>query len=505
MNKRAAKTSNRFSSAIKLNVGFWLGIILFWLMYLIPTPEGMSITAQKTASVTLLMVCWWISEAIPIPVTALVPLAAFPLFGILNSKAAAAPYANHNVFLFLGGFCLAIAMRRWNLHRRIALSIIKAIGGNPRQLVLGFMVATAFLSMWISNTATTMMMLPIGLAIVHHAHGNGLKHSNFGTALMLSIAYSASIGGIGTLIGTPPNIVLAGQVKILFPSTPEIGFFQWMQVGIPLVVVFLPLVWWYLTFLMFPLKQQPTEQSTGIIAQEIAKLGKMKKEESIVLAVFVLTCLAWMFRKNITVDSLTIPGWSNLLGIETFVHDSTVAITAALILFMIPVNLSERKYLLDWKSAREIPWGILLLFGGGFSLAKGFEISGLSQWIGEGIQGFSAFPVIVMIVVICMVVTFLTEITSNTATATMILPVLAAMAVSIHVNPFLLMLPATISASCAFMTPVATPPNAIVFSSGQIPIRIMAKAGFFLNLIGVVLVTLLIYFIAAAAFGIVLK
>ena len=497
--------ANRFFPAIKLHIGFWLGIILFWVMYLIPTPEGMTPIAQKTAAVALLMVCWWISGAIPIPVTALVPLAAFPVFGILGCHATAAPYGNHNVFLFFGGFCLALAMQKWDLHRRIALIIIRAVGDSPRQLILGFMMATAFLSMWISNTATNMMMLPIGLAIIHHYHKNGLTQSNFGAALMLAIAYSASIGGIGTLIGTPPNIIFAGQIKILFPEIPEIGFFQWMLVGIPLVIIFLPLVWAYLTFLVFPLKEaQPLERGKHILDQEIAKLGKMKKEEVIVLVVFVLTCLGWMFRKSIAIGPLMIPGWSNLLGVENLVHDSTVAVIAALILFMIPVDLNKKKYLLDWESTKKMPWGILLLLGGGFSLAKGFEVSGLSAWIGEGIGGVSVFPVIVMIATICIVITLLTEVTSNTATTIMILPVLGAMALAIDVHPFLLMLPATISASCAFMTPVATPPNAIVFGSGQISIQTMAKTGVFLNLIGVVLVTLLIYFIATAVFGIVL-
>ncbi len=493
------------TSTVKLNTEFWMGIILFWVMYLIPTPTGMSVPAQKTAAITLLMVCWWMSEAIPIPVTALVPLAAFPICSIMNSKTVAAPYANHNVFLFLGGFCMAIAMQKWNLHKRIALYIIRLIGQNQKQLVMGFMVATAFLSMWISNTATTMMMLPIALAITSHFHKNDSVSSNFSTVLLLSIAYSASIGGIGTLIGTPPNIVLAGQMNILFPEIPEIGFFQWMKVGLPLVIIFLPLVWWYLTSVAIPLKQEPIDDAGGVINEEISKMGKIKKEEALVLTVFVTTCLGWIFRKTIIIGPFTIPGWSDLLGISQYVHDSTVAIVAALILFMIPVDLKQRRYLLDWESARKMPWGILLLFGGGFALAKGFEVSGLSLWIGESLRGFSALPVILMIAVTCIIITFLTEVTSNTATATMILPVLAAMSVGMGMHPLLLMLPATLSASCAFMLPIATPPNAIVFGSGKIPIRMMAKTGLVLNFAGIFLVTFLVYFISFKIFDIALR
>lgn len=494
--------TNRWTSVLKLNIGFWLGIAGFWTIYLMPAPEGMTLAGQKTAAVAVLMICWWISEAIPIPATALVPLAAFPLFGILTSKAAAAPYANQNVFLFLGGFCIALTMQKWNLHRRIALYIIRMVGARPRQLVLGFMVATAFLSMWISNTATAMMMLPIGIAIIHHFHKGEVIRSNFAQALMLSIAYSASIGGIGTLIGTPPNIVFAGQIRILFPDMPEIGFFQWMKVGMPLVVIFLPIVWAYLTYLAFPLEKKFSEQGGAVIDQEIGRLGPMKMEERVTLLIFVMTCLGWMFRKSITVGPLTVPGWSNLLGIEKYVHDSTIAIISALVCFMVPTDLKNKKYLLDWESTRDLPWGILLLFGGGFALAKGFESSGLSQWIGDSIRGFSQFPTILMVATICVLITFLTEVTSNTATTTMILPILGAMAPAIGVHPYLLMLPATISASCAFMTPVATPPNAIVFGSGHVSIREMAKTGAALNVIGVVLVTLLIYFVAIAAFGI---
>lgn len=502
-----AETETGLIFFIRRFTGFWLGAVLFILMLFAPAPGGMPAPAQRTAAVALLMVCWWLTEAIPIPVTALVPLAFFPALGIMDAGAAAAPYANHNIFLFFGGFCIAVAMQKWHLHRRIALHIIKIIGSRPRRIVLGFMLATAFLSMWISNTATTMMMLPIGMALILHFGtdtAGSVARSNFGTALMLGIAYAASIGGIGTLIGTPPNIVFAGQVKILFPHIEEIGFFQWMQVGLPLAAVFLPLTWWYLTFLAFPPKPGEINDASAVIDEEFGALGRLNKGEKYTLSVFAATCLAWMFRKNITIGSLVVPGWTNFLGIENFVHDSTIAVAAALLLFLLPIDVREKKFVLDWESAATLPWGILILFGGGFALAKGFTQTGLSAWIGQGVQGLAGLPTLFIVAGTCFLITFLTEVTSNTATTTMILPVLAAMSGVLGVHPFVLMLPATLSASCAFMTPVATPPNAIVFGAGQVTIPMMARTGIVLNLAGVVLVTAMMYLAAGAVFGILL-
>ncbi|WP_347273083.1 SLC13 family permease [Candidatus Kuenenia sp.] len=497
-----------YSYPFKRIAGFGLGVVFFFIMLIMPAPEGMSPLAQKTAAVTLLMVCWWISEALPIFVTALAPLALFPILGIMNGREVAMPYAEDAVFLFLGGFCIAISMQKWNLHRRIALSIIKIIGNKPRQLVLGFMIATAFLSMWISNTATTMMMLPIGMALIAHFCGNEhdqKSKTRFGTALMLGIAYSANIGGIGTLVGTPPNIVFAGQLKILFPHAPEIGFFQWMKVGIPLVCAFIPLTWWYLTFWAFPPERKTGNADTNIIDKELALLGNLNKGEKYTLLVFILTCLAWIFRKDIAMGSLNIPGWSSYFGLDNHVHDSTIAIFAAIILFILPVDLKKREFVLDWESAVKLPWGILLLFGGGFALAKGFMVTGLSDWIGSNMVDLGTLPIVAMIIAICLLITFLTEITSNTATTTMILPILAALSVTLNIHPFALMLPATLSASCAFMLPVATPPNAIIFSSDQVTIPMMAKTGLVLNLFGVALITALIYLAAIPVFGVALS
>ncbi len=495
---------------MRQKIGLFLGLGLFVMVLVLPPVSGMSIQAKRTAAVALLMASWWISEAIPIPVTALLPLILFPFLSIMAAKDVAPRYADQNIFLFMGGFFIAMAMQRWQLHKRIALHIIKMLGTSPRRIILGFMIATAFLSMWISNTATTMMMFPIGLAVILHAEAMIKKENlsintakgkfNFGTALMLAIAYSASIGGIATLVGTPPNIVFVGIAKSLFPKAPEIGFLDWFKIGLPLVIIFLPIVWVYLTRMILPLGMKRIPGEKNVIEQDLKSLGPMKTGEKLTLTVFIVVACAWIFRKNIDAGLFVVPGWSNMLGISDNVHDSTVAMIGALLLFLLPVDLKKGEFVLNWKWAVRIPWGIILLFGGGFAIAAGFQSSGLAQWIGERFAFLSGIPCIFMIMCICLLLTFLTEITSNTATTTMMMPVLGSMAVAVSIHPYLLMIPATISASCAFMLPVATPPNAIIFGSGYLRIPDMAKAGFFLNLIGVLIVTLVVYFLAIPVF-----
>jgi len=496
-------------------VGLLLGLVLFCILLAMPTPEGMSLPAKKALATAVLMATWWITEAIPIPATALIPLVAYPLMGVMNSSEVAAPYANHNVFLFMGGFFIAMAMQKWGLHRRIALHTIRLVGTGPRRLVLGFMVATAFLSMWISNTATTMMMLPIAMAVVGHLSGTDSRGSAdasdsggpqvaFGGGLMLGIAYAASLGGMATLIGTPPNIVFAGVVKTLYPEAPEIGFFQWMAVGVPLVIVFLPAAWCYLSFVAYRRAALPGGMGREVIADELSRLGGMSRGEKVTLSVFVLTALGWMFRRNIVIGAFCIPGWADLLGIGEYVHDSTVALVGALILFLWPVDIRRRSFALDWEWARRIPWSILVLFGGGFALAASFQQTGLASWIGGSLTALIGVPVLLMILLTCLLLTFLTEVTSNTATSTMMLPILAGAAMAMGAHPYLLMVPATLSASCAFMLPVATPPNAIVFGSGYLTIPKMARVGFAMNLMGVVIITALVYLIAVPALGITL-
>ncbi len=490
--------------------GFIAGILVFVLISFIPATGELSSEGKYAAACAALMAVWWISEAIPLAATALLPLVLFPLFRIVPAKLTALAYADSNIFLFLGGFLIAIAMQRHNLHKRIALNIISLLGSSPRKILLGFMLATAFLSMWISNTATTMMMVPIGIAVIEQVKvmgvGNSEGHANknnyrFGLALMLGIAYASSIGGVGTLVGTPPNIIFSGMVKNMFPELPEIDFVKWLVVGIPVVVVFLPLTWLFLSYVGINLKKVEIASGREIIQTEREKLGALSIGEKLTLIVFISTSLGWIFRKDLDIGVFHIPGWAGLLRIDDFVNDSTVAMLGALLLFVLPTNLKKSEFVLNWDWAKRVPWGILILFGGGLALAKGIQNSGLDIWIGNGFQSLKATKPLFLILVICLLLTFLTEITSNTATITMFLPVLAAMSITLGMTPFVLMIPATISTSCAFMMPVATPPNAIVFGSGYVQIKDMAQKGFFLNLLGVILITLIMYFVAFPFLG----
>ncbi len=492
--------------SMRERIGLFLALPLFFLLLIFLHPHGLADAGQRVLAVAALMALLWTSEAIPIPVTALLPLVLFPLLKVSAFGTVAQSYAHSNVFLFMGGFFIAIAMQKWHLHRRIALHLILRVGGSPGRLVLGFMLATAFLSMWISNTATALMMFPIGLAIVLHIEekSDTKQHTiaRFRTALMLGIAYAASVGGIGTLIGTPPNIVFSSSVAALYPQAPPVGFAQWLIIGLLLVAVFLPVIWFVLTRVMFRISGSLFDGGREVIRDELHKLGPMSAEERRVSAVFILTALAWITRGDLLLGDLFIEGWASRLGLAATVNDATVAMIAAVVLFILPARGDKPSFLLEWQDAEKIPWGILLLFGGGIALAGGFKTSGLAEWIGSQLHLFAAVPVPVMILLICLTLTFLTEVTSNTATSTLFMPILAGTAAGIDVHPFLLMIPATISASCAFMLPVATPPNAIIFGSGYVSIPDMAKTGFILNLIGVLLVTLLTWYVVIPVFGI---
>jgi len=494
-------------SRLRKTLGFWFGIASFVLILAWPTPEGMRPEAQRTAATVALMGCWWIGETLPLGVTALVPLVAYPLLHIMPSAKVAPNYTNHFVFLLLGGFFIALAMQRWNLHTRIALLIIRLVGTSARRLVLGFMLATSFLSMWISNSATTMMMMPIGLGLVvkiEEMQGKNPRPSvaNFGACLMLGIAYAANIGGVGTLVGTFPNIVFAGMFEEHFPGGPEITFVDWLKIGLPFAVLFIPLMWLYLVMGVLPIKGKLLENVDEIIRRELSDLGKMGRGEAMVLTVFIATALLWLFRSDINVGNFTIPGWGELLGLKGYVHDATVAMAMGILCFILPVDRKKSIPLLDWEHGKKAPWGILLLFGGGFAIAAGFEASGLTQYVGEQLIMLQGVPIPLIVAAITLVMVFLTEVTSNTATTTMMLPILAATAHVLKINPLLLMLPATISASCAFMLPIGTPPNAIVFASGRVSLIQMGKTGFLLNIITVAFVTAFIYFWVVPVFGI---
>jgi len=474
-------------------IGFLTGLCCFVLIFLLPGPRDLDPVGWKTAAVACVMALFWITEAIPIAVTALLPLIFFPLLGILDIKKTAAPYANPIIFLFMGGFIIAQGMQRWNLHKRMALSIIRIIGMKPKSIIAGFMIATAFLSMWVSNTATTLMMLPIGLSIIEIAgkSGDSLKNSrefnSFSIALLLGIAYAASIGGLGTLIGTPPNALLAAFMYENYHF--QIGFAQWMLVGIPIVLTGLPLAFIILTRFVYPQKLSIIKGSEEYIKTEISACGKISRAELFVAIIFGFVALLWMSRPLL---SRVLPGLS----------DAGIAIFGAVLMFVIPVDLKKGEFILNWRYAEKLPWGVLLLFGGGLSLASAIGSSGLSVWIGNELIGVSQWPLVFVVVLVTAIVIFLTELTSNTATAATFLPIMAAVGVSISQNPLLFVLPAAVAASCAFMLPVATPPNAIVYGSGRLTIPHMAKAGIYLNLLFVLLITLFTFSLAIYVFQI---
>lgn len=473
--------------------GLFLGPALFVLVLLLPLPAGMTPEGLRVAAVAVLMAVWWVSGAIPIPATALLPIVLYPLLGVLDGAAVTRAYGHHLIYLFLGGFLIAVTIEKWNLHHRIALHTIMLVGVTPHRIVLGFMLATAFLSMWISNTAATMMMVTIAVAVLHEEE-HDIKHEpgsfRFGTALMLGIGYAASIGGIASLIGTPPNAILAGVVEKSYGYS--ISFFEWMSFGLPLSLVMLVLAWLYLTRVQFRSEVNQLPGGREYIREQLATLGPMSREEKLVSIVVCSVALLWVLR-----------GLFQPFGL-LMVKDSTIAIGGALLLFLIPVNLRRGEFLLDWKTAVTIPWDIIILFGGGFALAQGFDESGLTRWLAEQLSVMQGTHILLIIAAVALLVVFLTEVTSNTATASLLLPVMGAMASAIHVHPFGLMVAAVVAASFAFMLPVATPPNAIVFSSRYVTIPQMVRAGIWLNLAGVVLITGFVYLWLPRVWGILL-
>lgn len=491
-------------AALKIKVqlaGLLLGPAAFFLVLTLPFSDALAFPARAVLGTSAWMAVWWITEALPIYATALLPLALFPLLAVHSAGEVSRSYMDPNIVLFMGGFFLAAALQKWQLHKRIALNILARIGNQTGRLIAGFLLATAFLSMWVSNTATALMMLPIAAAVIEDIQARGLPaNSRLPSVLMLSVAYGASIGGVATLIGTPPNIVFAAQYKSLFPHLPEIGFGQWMMFGFPFAAVFLFFTWFYLAKVQKP-GEVPAVVGQSPIERKLRELRPLSNGECGVGIVFILTALAWIFRVDLPLGFMTIPGWASALGIAPFVHDSTVAIAATLLLFSIPIDWRRREFLLDWKHASSIPWGILILFGGGIALAQGYQSTGLDLWIGSALTQFDQFPLFLTILFLCLGVSFLTEFTSNTATATLLLPIAGAAAVGMDIPPALLMIPAAVSASCAFMLPIATPPNAIVFGSGHLTIPRMAGAGIWLNFAGAILISAMTLLLARPVFG----
>mgnify|MGYP006109049109 FL=1 len=460
-----------------------LGPLVFVSTFFLSTPDEMSENGFRLLGVILWMAIWWISEVVPIAVTALLPIILFPSLNILNIQETGSNYGHKYIFLFIGGFILANAIQKWNLHKRIALNIILKLGGSTDKIILGFMLATGFLSMWISNTATTVMMLPIALSVINQLndHPDTLENENkvFGKALMLGVAYSASAGGIATLIGTPPNLIFAGFAQDNFNI--EISFFQWMKIGLPISIVLMVFIWLLLTKYAFKLNKVGFPGGKEEIKRLLFKMGKISNEEKKILFVFTLTILCWIFRKN-TIN-LLIPNFD----------DSMIAISSAIILFILP-SKDKKEPILKWKDAVTIPWGILLLFGGGLSIAKGFQSTGLDIWIGEQLTFMTFTNSFIIILIVVAGVNFLTEMTSNMATTAMLLPVMIPIANLMQINPYLLLVGTTLAASCAFMLPVATPPNAVVFGSRLLKISDMVKAGIMINIFSIILILIMVYF-----------
>ncbi len=498
----------------------WFGriaapVIAIIVYFALPTgADDLSDAGRATAAVGALMAVLWLTEGLPLAATALLPIVLFPPLGVLAIEDATAPYASKYIFLFMGGFMIALAMERWGLHRRIALLTVLAAGTRPPRLVGGFMIATAGLSMWISNSASTLLMLPIGLSLIHLV-SDGVRSqrpqdgasasdepkglhplvANFATCLMLGTAYAANIGGMGTLVGTPPNVLLAGFLEEQYDI--QIGFGRWMVIGVPLVVVFLFCTWIVLVHFAFPIRLREIPGGRELIRGELAKLGRTTRGEWTVLVVFLLTAAAWISREPLS-------NWEWFVGhvpaIKN-VHDAGIAMAAALSLFILPVDGRRGIFALDWETAAKLPWGVLILFGGGLSLAAAVQDSGLAQWIGQQVTAFRHWPLLGLIALTTTMILLMTELSSNVATASAFFPILGGVALGIGIDPALLIIPAGLAASCAFMMPVATPPNAIVFGSGYITIPQMCKAGLWLNLISILLITALTYVVIVPVLG----
>jgi len=483
-----AETSSPEETGRGATIGRWLGPVVFAVVWLVPI-AGLEAQPKRLLAVVAWMAVWWVTEAAPLAATSLLPLVLFPLLDVRAVAAVAPNYANHMVFLFLGGFVLALAVERCGLHRRVALAILAAIGSSPKRLVWGFLLATAALSMWLSNTATALMMLPIAAAVIRR-----IDHSPAAARVFLAVAYGASVGGIATLVGTPPNLVFAGMAPRLVPDATPVSFGGWMCFGLPFVAVMLPLVALYLG------RGLPTAERAGAgFEAERRALGAMSTAERRVAVLFAMTALAWVTRSGFELGTLAIPGWSQLLaswGVladPAMVTDAVPAVLAAVLVTLLPAGEGQGRALLEWREIQDgVPWGVLLLFGGGFAIADGVRATGLDSWLGSSLAGLAVLPVPLLVLAICLITTTATELTSNTATATLLMPVMAALSSVLGVHPYLIMVPATVSASCAFMLPVATPPNVIVIGSGKVSARDLFRAGLVVNLVGAVVTTVMV-------------
>ncbi|MBR39867.1 MAG: anion transporter [Flavobacteriaceae bacterium] len=465
--------------------GFWVGVFLFFAIIFLPPPSGLTENAWFVAAVALLMVTWWATEAIPIPVTSLLPLALFPILGVTSIDTAALPYANKNIYLFLGGFLIALSIERSGLHKRLALMMIKKIGSDGPKLIGGFMIVSALISMWVMNTSTTLMLLPIGLAICSVVaktvpNMSEKDKSNFDKALLLSIAYAATIGGMSTLVGTAPNIAFASFMSENVGQ--EISFVGWMKLGVPVSICMLALAWLILTKIIYPVNFSTSEETRNMLSQMLNEMGPISKDEFKVGVVFFIAAGLWMFRSLID---------NYVIGLT----DAGIAILVAISLFIIPSS-GRNGELLSWEQSSKLPWGLLLLFGGGLSLGVQINDTGLGEWIGQSVSGLKTVPLIILVMAIAALIIFLTEVTSNLATTNAFLPVFLGVAIGFEIAPVVLLVPVALAASCAFMLPVATPPNAIVYGCNKFKIVDMMRAGFFINIAGIFVVMIFAYYFA---------
>lgn len=474
------------------------------LLLLIPTTAEFSAKVRFTAAIGLLMALLWLTEAVPMGLTALIPLVAFPLGGVSTADKIAAPYANSAVFLFMGGFLVASTFERWGLHRRLAFFALSSVGTEPRRIVFAVILVTAFLSMWISNTATTLMMTPIAVAIVTGLGASGAADAQSAgartaEATLLGVAYAASLGGIGTPIGTPTNLIFFGAARELFPNAKTVTFAEWMIFGVAYLVLLVPVCW----LIVVLTARVPKGAAVPLETLGIEKPGAMARAEKTALALCVATALLWMFRADINVGAFVVPGWSRLFPAAKNINDATVAVTMAILAFLLPVGSGKR--LLEWEEFKRIPWDVLILFGGGFALADALESSGFSKWAGAELHFVGQWPPVLMIVTVCAVVTLLSEVASNVATATAMMPIAAALATSIGVHPYFLMIPAVLAASSGFMLPVATAPNTIVYATGYIRVKAMARSGILLDIAAAIVITFLIFTVIPWATGIAMR
>ena len=474
------------------NINMLLGMLLFTIVILIPAPEGMNESAWRVAATAILLAYWWSSEALPVPVTSLLPIVLFPALGVSTIAEATAPYAAPTILLLLGGFIMATGLAKWNLHRRIALNVLVRVGNNPTALVGGFMGVTAMISMWISNTASSLMMIPIAISLANEiVKERNAKTTGFILCLVLGVAYGANIGGFGTPIGTPPNLLVVAFMKESFDI--EVSFLSWMMFGIPATITMVPVACFVLTRWAHPFDLSENSVAQDVLKEELDQMGPISTPEKRMAATFAVVAAFWVLRTPIQKN----------LEIMLWMSDTLIAVAGAILMFMIPSGSEDKKQskLLDWNTANGLPWGVLLLFGGGLSLAAAVKATGLAVWIGNEMAIIGTFDLIFIVFILVALVVFLTELTSNTATVATLLPILGALAVASGIDPMMLFVPVAISASCAFMLPVATGPNAVVFSSGQVTIPEMATAGFKINLFAIFAVTGLCYMLVPVIFG----